>query len=780
MPKVPNLNELQVGVKGLPNTQFTAGQARHTEAAQVSDVASRARMQSMPRDPGINQRPLQGTQFSDFAARQQIAMGQAISQFSDVIREAGIREADEMDRARFNDAKNQYDAAVLDAKNNREYGWAGTRGIAALPDTDRKSTLESRVFDRLTPAREKIMASLGNERQRQAFADYATEMDMRQKQAISEHVLRESKTYRQGVHESGIDLAGKQIATGDLNDIGEGIARINEQIAGLAQLNGYSPEQIQALTRQYASPYVQAAIGSRLDAGDLAGAQRLMVEFDDYLDAKGSVQVMAAYKSAYETQEVIALADAYFASGEVDFTPSQPGDGYAVYNQGYNRERVKAKLFRQESGGNNTAKNPLSSAYGKAQFIKSTWDAFGDSDIGKSIRAQHGNPALKSNAWYALRADPAIAEAATDWYLRENERKLKQADVPWNDTTAYLAHFRGAAGAIAMHKADPGENARAHLLRVHGKKKGQEIIDANPTVFRKERTVGDIVAWAANAMGVKPDGELPTGRPQAPQRKSYNEAKDFAQQQWPTNPRKQQLFLSRVGTKIDVETEQATQAHAAVMSDAVMRIWSGESVADLPPSLTAQMGGDDIIKLIQLENESRSAQQTKLKRESWGEYMEYSDPQKLQTLSREQVIAMAPVFGTERTQALATKWEALQKAEKNAAQKPYKMEAGLKKAVIRKAFGDLLDPYNVNKDNREFLENVEYRLQERINAYAPALMAGETTEAELVQILINDLKGEFIQPEEEVDFWSWGGFWRLGIDRDAKKKALEDISILPK
>lgn len=771
MPKVPNLNELQIDVKGLPNTQFTAGQARHAEAAQVSDIASRARMQSLPRDPGINQRPLQGVQFSDFAARQQIAMGQAISQMADVIREAGIREADEMDRARFNDAKNQYDAAVLDAKNNQEYGWAGTQGIAALPDTERKSTLESRVFDRLTPAREKIMESLGNERQRQAFADYVAEMDMRQKQAIGEHVLRESKTYRQGVYASGIDLAGKQIASGDLNDIGEGIARINEQVAGLAQLHGYSPEQIQALTQQYASPYVQAAIGSRLDAGDLAGAQRLMVEFDDYLDAKGSVEVMAAYKSAYETREVIALADAYFASGEVDFTAAKAGDAYAIYNQGFVAETYIAKLVDTESSGNNYARprdkngNLLSSAYGRAQFTDGTWMQFGASERGRALR---GN--MSDAQWLEMRSNQAAAEQATLWYAEENKRVMERHGIPFNNLTAYLFHFGGPEGGRKLYEADPNTPLEKVMT------KGQIAANAN---LMRYKTTGGLIQYFAQKMGVKPDGELPTGRPQAPQRKSYNEAKDFAQQQWPTNPRKQQLFLSHVGTKIDVETERTAQAHAAVMSDAVMRIWSGEGVADLPPSLTAQISGDDIIKLIKMENESRSAQQTKLKRESWGEYMEYSDPQKLQTLSREQVIAMAPVFGTERTQALVTKWESLQKADKSTV-KPYKMEAGLKKAVIRKAFGDLLDPYNVNKDNREFLENVEYYLQERINAYVPALMAGETTEAELVQILINDLKGEFIQPEEEVDFWSWGGFWRLGIDRDAKKKDMEDISILPR
>ncbi|MDO4775818.1 MAG: hypothetical protein Q4A06_00030 [Cardiobacteriaceae bacterium] len=769
MPKVPNLNELQIGVKGLPNTQFTAGQARHMEAHQPTDLLSRARMQSMPRDPGINQQPLQRLQLSDAAARQQIAMGQAIGQWADVFREIGIREADEMDRARFNDAKNRYDAAILDAKNNREYGWAGTRGIAALPDTDRKSTLESRVFDRLTPAREKIMESLGNERQRQAFADYATEMDMRQKQAISEHVLRESKTYRQGVYESGIELAGKQIATGDLNDIGEGIARINEQIAGLAQLHGYSPEQIQALTRQYASPYVQAAIGSRLDAGDLAGAQRLMVEFEDYLDARGSVQVMAAYKSAYETQEVIALADADFAGGEVDFTAAQPGDAYAVYNQGFVAETYIAKLVDTESSGNNYARprdkkgNLLSSAYGRAQFTSGTWRQFGESERGRALR---GN--MSDAQWLEMRSNAAAAEQATLWYAEENKRVMERHGIPFNNLTAYLFHFGGPEGGRKLYQADPDTPLEKVMT------KGE--IAANASLMRY-KTTGGLIQYFAQKMGVKPDGELPTGRPQAAKRMSTAEAKQRAQQLWPDNPQKQQLYVSRYGTHREVETEQATQAHAAVMSDAVMRIWSGEGVADLPPSLTAQMGGDDIIKLIKMENESKSAKQTRLKRESWGDYMEYSDPQKLQTLSREQVIAMAPIFGTERTQALVTKWESLHKADKGV--KPYKMEAGLKKAVIRSAFGDLLDPYNTKKDDREFLENVEYRLQERINAYTPALMAGETTEAELVQILINDLKGEFIKPEEEVDFWSWGGFWRLGIDRDAKLNDLKNISILP-
>ena len=124
----------------------------------------------------------------------------------------------------------------------------------------------------------------------------------------------------------------------------------------------------------------------------------------------------------------------------------------------------------------------------------------------------------------------------------------------------------------------------------------------------------------------------------------------------------QRTFIDTYTTGRDVAVEQQAQAHAAVVSEAVSRIWAGEKVSELPPALVAQLGGEDIIKLVKMENEADSAQEAWLKRESWGDYMRYSNPEQLAKMSREQVIALAPQLGRARTEQLAAKWESVSKS----------------------------------------------------------------------------------------------------------------------
>lgn len=750
MPRVPKIDELQVAARGMDAVRFTPAEARQSEISRAGEVGGRVRQQSQNFSAAPVSRELRAPQFSDAADRQSMAMGQAISQYSDGLREIGIREADELDRARVTEASNAYLEASLDAQMNPEYGWQTRQALAAMPDKD-KGDLSSQRAERLRNTREQLMQSLGNERQKAAFAQYMQDEDMRQHQAIQRHVLQQSQAYKMQSHESGIALAGKMISTGDEETRQRGLAKLEEHLANIGQIQGLEGEALMAVRQQYASPYVSQAIALRINGYDTQGAAMLLAEYEGYLNASDKVQLMESYKTMYEMQEVRQAAEMAFRGGEVDFTASQTGDPYAVFNQGYNRERTKAKLFRKESGNNNTAKNPLSSAYGKAQFIKATWDEFGESEAGMALRAQLGGVKTKSEQWYALRADPQAAEAATDWYLQKNERLLKQAGVPWNDTTAYLAHFRGAGGAIAIYQADPNENARAHLLRVHGKKAGQEIIAANPTVFAQNRTVGDVIAWAAKSMGVEPDGELPSGRPQPRTMMSNAQLKEQARQMWLNDTRKQQMFVSEYASMRDVEIEAREQKHAQEMAAGVAHIWAGGKVTELSPDVLSNIGTEDFTKLLKMEGEVDSVQQGMLKRDSWGTFMTVSEPSNLAKMTREQVIALAPQLGRERAQALVGKWEGLQKAG-DGGTKQAKAEKIIIDTTVRKALGEEL--YQTAKKDGLLVDAMEYRTQEKLNELMPMVDAGEMTREDVLAQIESELRHEFTNDEVKGLLWN--------------------------
>ena len=68
-------------------------------------------------------------------------------------------------------------------------------------------------------------------------------------------------------------------------------------------------------------------------------------------------------------------------------------------------------------------------------------------------------------------------------------------------------------------------------------------------------------------------------------------------------------------------------------------------------------------------------------------------------------------------------------------------------------------------------------MQQRINDYGQAVLSGQIKEAEAIQLIINDLKETFIQPAEDVSFWSGSGWYRLGIDRKAELRP--NVSIIP-
>jgi hypothetical protein len=137
-----------------------------------------------------------------------------------------------------------------------------------------------------------------------------------------------------------------------------------------------------------------------------------------------------------------------------------------------------------ESGGNQFAKNPRSSAYGPGQFIDSTW---------LNTLSRH-RPDLTTGRsreeLLSLRSDPSLARDMTEAYAADNGRLLANAGLPVTPGTTYLAHFAGPQGAVNVLKADPSAPAGSIL--------GDQVVAANP--FLRGMSAGDLAAWADRKM----------------------------------------------------------------------------------------------------------------------------------------------------------------------------------------------------------------------------------------------------------------------------------------
>lgn len=156
-----------------------------------------------------------------------------------------------------------------------------------------------------------------------------------------------------------------------------------------------------------------------------------------------------------------------------------------------------------ESGGNDAAKNPNSTATGRYQFLDSTW---------RGLMDQYPELGLTAEG----RTDGAQQERAMAKFTQDNARTLAGAGLPVNPGTLYAAHFLGAGGASNVLGQDPASPLSAYLQ--------PGVLEANPNL--NGMTVGDFAAWAnekgggGSGGGYRPpmrnEGQVPGARQFAP------------------------------------------------------------------------------------------------------------------------------------------------------------------------------------------------------------------------------------------------------------------------
>ena len=168
------------------------------------------------------------------------------------------------------------------------------------------------------------------------------------------------------------------------------------------------------------------------------------------------------------------------------------GDAIVGYKSKYGRQVLSPEEF--ESGGTlgyiqqreGTGKNPRSSAQGMGQFIDSTFvdtyrKTFPD-------RARNMSP-QQILAQRGTMVDGVPVEAPMlEAFTAGNQQRLKDAGFAPTKGNTYLAHFLGADGALDVLGASP-DTPVSELL-------SPKAIKANPEVFAKAKTAGDLIKWA--------------------------------------------------------------------------------------------------------------------------------------------------------------------------------------------------------------------------------------------------------------------------------------------
>lgn len=159
------------------------------------------------------------------------------------------------------------------------------------------------------------------------------------------------------------------------------------------------------------------------------------------------------------------------------------------------------RLMIAESGGNNQARNPKSTAVGPFQFIEGTWIAVMRQHFAKETEG------LAQDKLLALRTDRSMARRAAEAFTKDNAAFLTANGVAATYTNLRLAFLVGAAGAVRVLKAKPEERAVALL--------GPGVGRANP--FMYGLTAAGLIARSARDLQLKASstaamaaGDIPT------------------------------------------------------------------------------------------------------------------------------------------------------------------------------------------------------------------------------------------------------------------------------
>ncbi len=165
-----------------------------------------------------------------------------------------------------------------------------------------------------------------------------------------------------------------------------------------------------------------------------------------------------------------------------DPKPSTPADDTMTMSDFLDR------LMIAESGGDDAAKNPRSTAVGPYQFIESTW-----LDLMRRHFAAETEK-LTPPQVLALRQNRAVARRAAEIYSKENAATLASHGAKPTFTHLRLAFLLGPMGAVRVIKAEP--DARVAVLL------GPAVARANP--FMYGLTAEGLVARAARDLKMRP------------------------------------------------------------------------------------------------------------------------------------------------------------------------------------------------------------------------------------------------------------------------------------
>lgn len=473
--------------------------------------------------------------------------------------------------------------------------------------------------------------SLNNRAQVEMFAHRVGPTQADFSDGVTKHMMAEGRKFQEETLKGRMDVtvSGAVVAPTD-QAFATAITRLEQNIGDAAAYYGWAPEKAQMELRAKVGEVVSQRANRLMDLGDYQQAQAMVEQYGQMMDGKAALDLAARVNKFQMDEEDAqlgrALAEAYQRGGMVDLGS---GGEQSTVSTSADINRAVAKIIQNESGGDPNIPNKYSTAKGLGQFIDSTW-------LTMVKRYRPDIAAGKSNAQIiALKTNAPLAREMTTRYVEENARALRSAGMPVTDGNLYLAHFLGAGGAIKLLSAQDKSQPVVSLV-------GQKVVDANR--FIQGKSVQWVIDWTARKMGQQ------GGRTQ--QRMVRIPGGDWAaiERQIDQLPPGRRESVRRAARDRRAMIEQGeNDLIQKTNRNALDAIASGATVQDLPAEVKTILGPSRLQALDEYRDRLTRGEQNKIREDAEPIYRQYLYyPEKLDSISEDQIINLAPTIGMDR------------------------------------------------------------------------------------------------------------------------------------
>lgn len=670
--KVPVSNEFSVGVSNAP--------AAHFSAAQLPDAGA----------------PLAHAANQAFTAGQEMVNAQA-------------KMLAEMNDLAADNALAQVKAFEQDLRVNPEMGYESLRGENALNRPDGQSLVDEYDGYLMKRANE-IKDTLKNDVQKSLFSQRLESIRQTLRNKTGEHLLSEGQKWKETSLNSQIDLAANSftLSTSD-EERDAAIKRAIGAAKGLQNLNGWDSETMQKKVMDASDKAIRQVIDDQIDKGNYAEATRLAIKYGAFAHGETVVKARQKIEQAYQDQ-IIEDATANFKPGDVIQIPVNADSSKA--DTGNPIQDAVSRIIGYESGNDPNIKNKKSTAEGLGQFIDSTW-FYMVRKYRPDIAKGKTDAQLK-----ALKRDPALSREMTTRYIEENAALLKKHGFPVNVRNLYVMHFLGSGEGPKLLRADPNQPVSSFI--------SAQSINANQKVL-SGKTAQQVLDWAARAMKVGKGGgggtsyvSIPTGDPVAMEK---------AIRQLPKN--QQASVRANINRQISAYKE-AEEQRKNQRDNAIAGIieTNGGNIQSVPRSAWAALTPEERRKFTDFGQSIKKNNEQELQDKYADDYLLMQNPDVLNKMSEDSIIALRPKLGRSWTQSLIEKKQSIEKKGiQHAKLSKYRFDE-----VLRREFNLDSDKKIQGAEMKRLIATIRYNSDEAIKAEEKRL-GRPMSEDEMVAII---------------------------------------------